>query len=109
MSALNSLSLSLAREEESSQSANQSQDLTTEKEIKENAYFEEDNMKNSRSASPMVGGGQGGGGEAPAAAVIKDPWCDLDNPRVVKFEEISAAAYRIRDGVVRTPCDVSAS
>ena len=39
--------------------------------------------------------------------IIKDPWCDLDNPRVVKFEEISAAAYRIRDGVVRTPCDVS--
>ncbi len=37
---------------------------------------------------------------------IKDPWCDPENPRVLHFEEISAAAYRIRDGIVRTPCDV---
>ena len=37
---------------------------------------------------------------------IKDPWCDEGNPRVVPFEQISAAAYKIRDGIVRTPCDV---
>ncbi len=57
----------------------------------------------------------------------KDPWCDEANPRKVDFEQarkdnfpqfffkkinlkffsqISAAAYRIRDGIVRTPCDV---
>ena len=38
---------------------------------------------------------------------LTDPWCDDLNPRDVQFEQISAAAYRIRDGVVRTPCDVS--
>jgi hypothetical protein len=38
--------------------------------------------------------------------IPKDPWCDFDNPRVVEFEQISAAAYKIRGGVVRTPCDV---
>ena len=37
----------------------------------------------------------------------EDPWCDPANPRVVDFEQISAAAYKIRDGIVRTPCDVS--
>jgi len=36
---------------------------------------------------------------------IKDPWCDPENPRVVSFENVSAAAYRIRGGIVRTPCD----
>merc|ERR1719361_2337277 len=36
---------------------------------------------------------------------IKDPWCDPENPRVVSFENVSAAAYRIRDGIVRSPCD----
>jgi len=38
--------------------------------------------------------------------VLLDPWCDERNPRTLDFEAISAAAYRIRDGVVRTPCDV---
>ena len=37
----------------------------------------------------------------------EDPWCDPANPRIVDFEQISAAAYKIRDGIVRTPCDVS--
>ena len=35
-----------------------------------------------------------------------DPWCDDLNPRICNFENISAAAYKIRDGIVRTPCDV---
>ena len=30
----------------------------------------------------------------------------LINYRVVQFESVSAAAFRIRDGIVRTPCDV---
>merc|ERR1712156_677396 len=38
---------------------------------------------------------------------VKDPWCDPKNPRVVEFQNVSAAAYRIRDGIVRTPCDAS--
>ena len=37
----------------------------------------------------------------------EDPWCDPANPRVLDFEQVSAAAYKIRDGIVRTPCDVS--
>ena len=38
---------------------------------------------------------------------IKDFWCDPENPRTLKFEEVSAAAYMVRDGVVMTPCDRS--
>ncbi|KAK2185848.1 hypothetical protein NP493_221g02035 [Ridgeia piscesae] len=33
-----------------------------------------------------------------------DPHCDPDNPRVMQFQEISAAAYKIKDGLPRTPC-----
>ncbi|XP_059090398.1 L-threonine ammonia-lyase-like isoform X1 [Tigriopus californicus] len=36
-----------------------------------------------------------------------DPWCNPEEPRVVQFEQISAAAYRVREGIVRTPCDRS--
>ena len=42
-----------------------------------------------------------------ANEIPKDPYCDDDNPTVVNFERISAAAYRIHGGVVKTPCDVS--
>jgi len=38
---------------------------------------------------------------------IKDPACDPDNPKVIRFEDISAAAYRIKDGILRTSCDPS--
>ena len=34
---------------------------------------------------------------------IKDFWCDPENPRTLKFEDVSAAAYMIRDGVIMTP------
>ena len=43
----------------------------------------------------------------PPSNDAEDPWCDPANPRVVDFEQISAAAYKIRDGIIRTPCDVS--
>lgn len=36
-----------------------------------------------------------------------DPWCDENHPRMVNFDSISAAAFRIKSGIVRTPCDVS--
>lgn len=39
----------------------------------------------------------------------RDEMCDPENPRVSSFQEISAAAYRIRSGVLRTPCTVSLS
>jgi len=38
---------------------------------------------------------------------ITDPWCDPENPRVIRFEDISAAAYRIRTGIQTTACDLS--
>ena len=38
---------------------------------------------------------------------ITDFWCDPANPRTLKFEDVSAAAYMIRDGVIMTPCDAS--
>ena len=40
-------------------------------------------------------------------SIQKDETCDPDNPRVSTFQEISAAAYRIRSGILRTPCTVS--
>jgi len=38
---------------------------------------------------------------------IRDPWCDPEHPIVLKFEDVSAAAYRIKDGIIMTPCDAS--
>ncbi|CAF3950978.1 unnamed protein product [Adineta steineri] len=36
-----------------------------------------------------------------------DEWCNPDEPRVLRFEEIAAAAYRIKFGVEKTPCTSS--
>ena len=36
-----------------------------------------------------------------------DPFCDPNNPVVIPFQEISAAAYKIKSGIERTPCVVS--
>ncbi|KAJ8306156.1 hypothetical protein KUTeg_016701 [Tegillarca granosa] len=35
---------------------------------------------------------------------IKDVFCDPDNPRVLQFQDVSAAAYKIKDGIQKTPC-----
>lgn len=37
-------------------------------------------------------------------STLKDEFCDPDNPKQIQFEDISAAAYKIRDGVMKTPC-----
>lgn len=37
---------------------------------------------------------------------LKDEFCDPENPVSLSFREISAAAYKIRDGVSQTPCTV---
>lgn len=39
--------------------------------------------------------------------VIKDPFCDPDNPKKVTFQDVSAAAYKIKDGIHHSPCIVS--
>ena len=36
-----------------------------------------------------------------------DPYCDPENPTQVKFQDVSAAAYKIKSGVLRSPCAVS--
>merc|ERR1712142_180148 len=38
---------------------------------------------------------------------LKDPWCDPENPKIIKFEDVSAAAYRIKGGITQTSCDPS--
>jgi threonine dehydratase len=40
---------------------------------------------------------------------LYDEWCDPKKPRILRFEEIAAAAYRIKYGVPKTPCTVSVS
>lgn len=37
---------------------------------------------------------------------LKDEFCDPDNPKKISFEDISAAAYKIRNGIQKTPCTV---
>ena len=38
---------------------------------------------------------------------VTDPFCDPLHPVVLQFPEISAAAFKIRGGIERTPCYVS--
>ncbi|XP_073950329.1 L-threonine ammonia-lyase-like isoform X2 [Choristoneura fumiferana] len=33
-----------------------------------------------------------------------DPMCDKEKPQKISFEDVSAAAYRIQSGIVKTPC-----
>lgn len=39
--------------------------------------------------------------------MLKDEFCDPENPVVINFREISAAAYKIQGGIQQTPCTVS--
>lgn len=38
---------------------------------------------------------------------LVDIFCDPENPKKVQFQEVSAAAYKIKTGIFRTPCSVS--
>lgn len=35
---------------------------------------------------------------------ILDPFCDPNNPVKVTFQDVSAAAYKIKGGIQKTPC-----
>jgi threonine dehydratase len=35
-----------------------------------------------------------------------DPYCDPENPKKISFNDVSAAAYRIKGKVENTPCGV---
>ncbi|KAF2900157.1 hypothetical protein ILUMI_06024 [Ignelater luminosus] len=38
---------------------------------------------------------------------LEDPFCNPNNPHQITFEDITSAAFKIKSGVVRTPCDRS--
>ena len=38
---------------------------------------------------------------------LVDSFCDPNNPRVLTFQDVSAAAYMIKPGIQQTPCTVS--
>lgn len=40
-------------------------------------------------------------------ACYTDPFCNPDEPHVIQFEDITSAAFKIKSGVVLTPCIVS--
>ena len=46
--------------------------------------------------------GDGAKGSEPCD--LFDPWCDPKNPRIVQFQDISAAAFKIKSGIMMTPC-----
>lgn len=38
--------------------------------------------------------------------LVEDPSCNPERPLKVTFEEITSAAYKIKSGIVNTPCSV---
>jgi hypothetical protein len=38
---------------------------------------------------------------------LVDPYCDPLNPKTINFNDVSAAAYRIKGKIENTPCGVS--
>ncbi|KAL3869379.1 hypothetical protein ACJMK2_042064 [Sinanodonta woodiana] len=41
------------------------------------------------------------------SVVILDEFCNPDNPKIISFQDVSAAAYKIKDGIQKTPCTKS--
>lgn len=37
---------------------------------------------------------------------LVDPECDPAHPKKVTFSDISSAAFNIKDGIIKTPCNV---
>lgn len=66
------------------------------------------NMSNDSSANqqpPIIsvnGNGVTVNGSDPSD--LFDPWCDPNRPRIVQFQDISAAAFKIKSGIMMTPC-----
>jgi len=46
---------------------------------------------------------------SPGMSTFKDPACDPDNPFILKFQDVTSAAFMIRNAITITPCVVSAS
>ena len=43
-------------------------------------------------------------GTAVSDDVLFDPMCDPANPKTIQFQDISAAAFKIKSGIMMTPC-----
>lgn len=39
--------------------------------------------------------------------VYEDPYCNPEKPVKLVFQDITSAAYTIRDGIIQSPCTVS--
>lgn len=68
---------------------------------KENQFDSIASMSNESAESPAVLVN----GKAPNGTDdLVDPWCDPEKPRTVQFQDISAAAFKIKSGIMMTPC-----
>lgn len=51
------------------------------------------------------------GAETKAAAEqldeFTDPFCNADNPQIITFQDVTSAAFKIKNGIEYTPCPVS--
>ncbi|CAA88854.2 L-serine deaminase [Caenorhabditis elegans] len=54
--------------------------------------------------SPHVDDKQTSGSNSDTEAPLFDPDCDPENPKKLKFSDISSAAFNIKNGVQTTPC-----
>lgn len=36
-----------------------------------------------------------------------DPFCNADNPQIITFQDVTSAAFRIKNGIEYTPCPVN--
>ncbi|RCN31781.1 hypothetical protein ANCCAN_22429 [Ancylostoma caninum] len=50
---------------------------------------------------------KGSDGGSEPDVVPTDPACDPDHPKKITFSDVSSAAFNIKNGVLRTPCNKS--
>jgi len=62
-----------------------------------------DNLKIDNADKQQTNGHVNGNHSNPTEQIL-DPFCDPENPVKVSFHDVSAAAYKIKGGVQKTPC-----
>lgn len=43
----------------------------------------------------------------PHGSAEEDPWCNASSPHRLHFEDITSAAFKVKNGILVTPCMVS--
>jgi hypothetical protein len=43
----------------------------------------------------------------PHGSAEEDPWCSATSPHRLNFEDITSAAFKVKNGILVTPCMVS--